>query len=330
MDTERALEKYRTLRPRYKRAAEDVARIVEQIAAETDIKCRVTGREKEPASFQKKAVLKQYDDPWKMISDKAGVRAIVDRPRHVEDLAAALLASPLIETLRKEDKRQVTHVEHLGYSGIHLQVVAPAETDDTEHIECEVQLRTVAQDAWSVVSHQLLYKPGIPLPAREQRAIYRLVALVELFDEEVQRVMDTIPSLPGYETIDLIDAAESEYIPLAHATSNREFSTFILGKIQAAIGPDERKNYSQRLHAFAAENDATLREIYTQLGPRSDMTSTPHYIMFSQAESVIIFERLTRCPYLLLEEWRTKGLPLEWLKPLISAMAIPIDQSALD
>ncbi|WP_168221224.1 hypothetical protein [Actinomadura sp. WMMA1423] len=285
----------------------------------------MSGREKTIASFHTKAIVKQYNDPWAQITDKSGVRAIVERARHVDDLTCALKDWPGLEILRVEDKRQVMDPEQLSYSGVHLQVAVPAELDDEEPIECEIQLRTVTQDAWSVISHRLLYKPPIDLPREHKRRLYRLVALVELFDEEVQRVEDAIPEIPGYEVADLIEAAEKEFIPLAHAASSREFSSYILGSIHQLIPAKDRAVYSQVLGDFVEQNLEKLRAIYRDYGPRSSMADAPEYTLFSQAESLIIFQILTKRPHGLFTAWVEGELPLYLLEPLLILFDVNID-----
>lgn len=317
MTLEFAVAKYKEMQPRYVRAAKSVGDIIEGIANDRNIKCKVTGRAKDVPSLQKKAIIKQYADPWSQITDKAGVRAVLEVPRHVDALAEAIHKSGAIQVVASEDKRQDMEPERLGYSGVHLQVLAPSEIDDQEAVECEVQLRTVAQDVWSIFSHRLLYKPVLELPKQRRRALYRLVALVELFDEEVQRALDALPGIPGYENIDLIEAAENEYIALVNATSNREFSAFVLERICDVIDGIERVTYPEKLHRYVAEHISTLKDAYRDYGPHSAMASAPQYALLGQAESLIILEMLSTRPFKLVQTWKDAGLPAMLLEPLL-------------
>jgi ppGpp synthetase/RelA/SpoT-type nucleotidyltranferase len=322
LNVDQAVTKYKALFDRYERAAKDVSNLIKEIAAEKGISCRVSGRAKDVTSFHKKAIIKNYSDPWQMITDKAGVRAVLEKPSDVDELADAIKESQSFEVTSHEDKRQAIKPSELGYSGVHLQVFAPQEIEDEEQISCEIQLRTVAQDAWSIVSHKLLYKPVIELPRDQQRAIYRLVALVELFDEEVQRIIDSMPHLPGYENVDLIETAEQEYISLVKAPSNREFSAFILDKINPVFSERERRNYPEKLRKFVISESDRLTQIYKEFGPHSAMASVPSYSMFSQAESLIILERLSCCPMKLMDVWINAGLSAKILDPLAEALDI--------
>ncbi|MEV0382024.1 hypothetical protein [Nonomuraea sp. NPDC050643] len=322
MDLGEALKKYQELFPIYERGAKDIARLVERVAANYGITCRTSSRAKKLSSFRTKAILKGYDDPWVKITDKAGVRVVVENPRQVDGLVDALQATDLIHVLDVDDKRHTITPGKLGYSGVHLQVAAPSEEHDTPRIDCEIQIRTIAQDAWSVISHSLLYKGHVELPAKQKHAIYRLAALVELFDEEVQRVMDEVPHLPGYEVVELIEAAESEYLGLTHAPSNREFSAHILSQIQDAFSTEERPTYARTLNKYVGTHREELALLYADRGPDSAMASLPNYALFSQAESLVLLERLSYCPYKLIHTWDAAGLPRDMLEPLIDAAGV--------
>jgi hypothetical protein len=286
--------------------------------------CTVTARAKDVRSFHKKILAKRYNDPWRQMTDKAGVRAVVHKAKDVDRLLELLKQEFGADIISVEDKRQVLNPELLAYSGIHVQVVAEQETDDYEAIECEVQLRTAAQDAWSIVSHQLLYKPLLELPTQVQHSIYRLVALVELFDVEVQRVMDLLPTLPGAEVLDLLDIAESRFLSLAHSPSNKEVSIQILRAVAGSIDTSERQNYATLLDAFIDSERDKLTQLFEEYGAHSVVSYVPSYLLFGQAESLILLERLTAKPHALVALWRANDLPEEYLEALAGAAGIAL------
>lgn len=323
MNLDDAIGRYMEQRCRYRRAAEAVGKAVEVVAKFEQIACTVTAREKEPHSYLAKVVAKGYTDAWRQVTDKAGARVIVTRASDVDAMTQALEQSPLVSVLRVEDKRQVSDPEKLGYSGVHIQVVAPEEDDDSETIECEVQVRTAAQDAWSVVSHKLLYKPVVQLPPAEQHAVYRLVALIELFDEEVERLMNVLPSLPGYEHQDILLGAESEFMGITHAQSYRQLSVIILDALGDVIPHDE--GYPAQLRAFVESQQEELVDVFGRYGPGSAMSAVPQYTLFGQAESLILLERMLAIPFKLKEVWLEAGLPLEWLRTLASVSPAQLD-----
>lgn len=322
MDLRKAVERYRKERPRYERAAETVRLRLERLATEQGLECRVSAREKDPHGYMAKVVTKQYDDAWGDVTDKAGARVIFDRPSHVDDFTRALRADPSLEILSVEDKREVIDPERLSYSGVHIQVAAPAEDGDTERIECEVQLRSASQDIWSVLSHKLLYKPIVELPREQQHAIYRLVALIEFFDMEVERVMGALPQQPGYEYSEVLREIETDFLSLTESLSNRRLSVYILEALNGLI--PKNTNYVAAVRRYVSANEEALRDIYANYGPKSELASSPDYALFGQAESLMLLERLENDSFALLSAWTAGGLPEEWLRTLASVSDAPL------
>jgi ppGpp synthetase/RelA/SpoT-type nucleotidyltranferase len=56
------------------------------------------------------------------------------------------------------------------------------EAEKFKNIRIELQIRTVIQDAWSILDHKIKYKNSIPQNLK--RRINRLSALFEIADEE--------------------------------------------------------------------------------------------------------------------------------------------------
>ena len=307
----------------YEAAAKAVEARVRTIADGVHIKCSVSSRAKDPRSFHKKIIVKQYDrDPYGQVTDKCGVRVVVEAPRHVDDLSRAIEVELGEDWIRTEDKREVLDPEKLGYSGVHMQLHVEAPT--VGRVECEVQLRTAAQDAWSIVSHQILYKPLLALPKEMQHRAYRLVALVEMFDEEVQRLMDAAAAAPGSEVADLLNVAEPAFLKLAHSPSNSQLSVMILQGVVEAFSTEERANYGDLMAAFVESERESLEALFKDYGPHSAVSYIPDYVLFGQAESLILLERLNAKPHLLLDKWQASGLPESYLSALAGAAGLSL------
>lgn len=319
-----AVERFAAEREYFQAAADKVAARVRRAADQAGISVSVSARAKDVRSFHKKIFTKRYSDPWAQVTDKAGVRAVVHKANDVDLLVSQLRYEFGADLLSVEDKREFRNPAVLSYSGVHVQVIAEHKPGQGETIECEVQVRTAAQDAWSIVSHQVLYKPLLELPSKVQHSVYRLVALVEMFDEEVQRVMDMLPQLPGAEVLDLLEIAENKFLSLAHSPSNREVSVQILQAIVGSFEESERQNYETILEAFIDSERDRLRLLFEQYGAHSVVSYIPSYLLFGQAESLILLERLTTKPHALVAQWRENGLPSEYLEALAGAAGIAL------
>lgn len=315
-----AIKRFRAERPRFERAGQAVVQLLEGVLAPIGIAPALSFRVKEVASFRTKVALKGYSDPWAEVTDKVGVRAMVHRPSEVDAIHRAIAADGRLEIWDVTDKRQGKDWDEFGYSGLHLDLHAPPEEGDAERVLCELQIRTVAQHAWSVVSHKLLYKPEVELPSEDKHAIMRLVALVELFDEEVERVMERVPdaktAVVSEAPWDLADIVTAQYHTFAHTLGYEDLTRIVLPVVAAALERDGVDDYQAVLNAFVDQSRPALEQLYADYGPESDMATSPDYLLWSQPESLALLESLERRPNVLLAAWHDAGLPDSWLRPL--------------
>jgi ppGpp synthetase/RelA/SpoT-type nucleotidyltranferase len=258
------------------------------------VPCVVKGRAKDVASFVGKALRKGYADPWQQITDKVGVRVTVEDPGDIERVAQLIRAE--YEVIDYQDK---THAlwqeEKVGYGGVHLQVAVP----DSPVVggQCEVQVRSAAQNLWSEMSHRLLYKPGVEPDGNTRRALTRLAALMEIFDEEVTRSVNQITAIPGYRIEELINVAESLFYQYADSAYDRALSRYVLSEIGTTLPTERTDEYAATLKDFAAENDVKLASIFRRY---ADLDSP---VLIHQPEAIIVFERIAQDPYVLSDHW---------------------------
>ncbi|WP_197024767.1 GTP pyrophosphokinase family protein [Cellulomonas sp. KRMCY2] len=320
-DIEAVVARYVSEHATYEKIAQLVGSEVQGLLDAGAMKCRIDHRAKDVRSFHKKIVDKAYSDPWEQITDKAGVRVIVEAPRDVDD-ACRIIASGLGErVIRCEDKRHIGSPDRLGYSGVHLQVSLVL---DGAVRECEIQMRTASQDLWSVMSHRWLYKPVVELPDEMQHAAYRLGALVEIFDEEVQRLADREREARADPVQQLIAIAESAYLTVAHSPSDRSVSRWFVEPLLPAFTDEELSQYGDLMDAFVLSERETLRILFAEYGPHGALAYLPQFLLFGQAESVLLLERLSSHPRRLLSCWRDAGLPMPYLQALADAAAIDL------
>lgn len=300
----------------YEAIATSIAAEAQSICDDAVISCRSSGRAKDLRSFHKKVIEKGYADPWAEVTDKAGARLIMSTAVDVDRAVSAIRTALGDRVIGVEDKRNVLSPSALGYSGVHLQV--RTELDGVEY-ECELQLRTGAQDLWSTMSHKYLYKPVVELPTNIQHAAYRLVAIMELFDEEAQRIVayadqqsDTLPAR-------LIPLLEGHYLKLAHAPSNRQVGAMIIDAVADAFEPDEVDNYPDTIGSFVASKQPELEQLYSEYGPHSAVAYLPAYVVFGQAESLALLERLSTKRHKVAAAWARAGMPRSYLEAVATA-----------
>jgi len=91
------------------------------------------------------------------LNDIAGIRVICSFPDDVYMLADALLKQDDITLIEKKD--YIKNPKPNGYRSLHLIVSVPIFlAKEKRNMKVEIQLRTIAQDFWASLEHQLRYK----------------------------------------------------------------------------------------------------------------------------------------------------------------------------
>lgn len=83
--------------------------------------------------------------------------------------------------------------DKFGYKSLHLDLQIKSGNKSPEfkkygNVQFEIQIRTIIQDAWSILDHKIKYKRGIPQNLK--RRINRLSALFEIADDEFLRIKE--------------------------------------------------------------------------------------------------------------------------------------------
>jgi ppGpp synthetase/RelA/SpoT-type nucleotidyltranferase len=155
---------------------------------------------------------KEYETPLSDIHDFGGVRVVC---QFTPDLDAIdKLIGELFNIHEIVNKSASLGFDKTGYQGTHYIVtLGPnhrgARYDGLTELKCEIQVRTILQDAWAQISHSLDYKSEASIPERERRELYNVSSLLEIsqniFDrtrETRQRYSEEVrqkqPSSPGF------------------------------------------------------------------------------------------------------------------------------------
>jgi putative GTP pyrophosphokinase len=131
------------------------------------------------------------------------------RPEHIEDMLGIRIICPFLDDLDEVErvmtnhfairgvdrKRQSQSVREFGYDATHfvMDIRGQGVAHPLPHVApvCEVQLRTILQDAWAEVEHELIYKSDWPIPTyRIRRKLAALNANLALSDIIFQELRD--------------------------------------------------------------------------------------------------------------------------------------------
>jgi len=179
----------------------DIANRLEQtcsvLVSHPTIKTRI---KQFPSYYKKYLNLLKADGAPPLITDLMGIRIVCP---FIEDLL-------LVENLIKEhfEVTEVDRKEHsnafkeFGYEAIHLLIRIPADIarvrGDTGTDVAEIQIRTVLQDAWAEVEHEIFYKAEFnPIDTPMKRKLAAVNASLTLADSVFQEIRDYQKRLNG-------------------------------------------------------------------------------------------------------------------------------------
>lgn len=320
------LSRYRRELPRVTVAAKLTAAHLRRRAARARINCEVSFRAKEVSSFVTKAQHKNYADPWAQITDKAGVRVVVQHEGLLDPMLGLVQESLSVVGEPEDDRLAIGAEDRLQYPRLHVQVIASGDqvSDDGRPYECEVQIRTEATDLWARMSHKLMYKPeASAVPSNVRRSLYRLIALIELYDLEVRRGVEAMAQYPDVaQSNRLLHEAEHLFRTFTDHEPRRDLSEEVVDVLVRTI-PDLAL-YPERLSRFIDERRGDLERAYRDYGPESDhFLRHGRYVLASQPESLIIFERLSSSKLLLHGRW-VDELPESMLNDMADAWGVSL------
>lgn len=144
-----------------------------------------------------RAALEESSTPYEIssyITDLIGLRIVCLYEDEMDTIAQAVQGC--FETLDVTDKVSAVEATEaaFGYKGLHMDLRLNAAERNLPknrplvHLTFELQIRTLIQDAWSVLDHKIKYKKSIPGPLK--RRINVLAALFELADSEFRQIRE--------------------------------------------------------------------------------------------------------------------------------------------
>lgn len=178
--------------PEYQQLCTEVEYILRKRVAEISVETSFIGsRAKTLNSFMEKLKRKSYVDPFNQLTDFAGARVVClysnDIPKVIE------IVRREFNVIEEIDKLEELESNKFGYIGQHFIVElgrgsSGARYDDLKALKCEIQIRTVVQDAWSIIQHHMVYKNESQVPTKLIRKLNSLAALFETVDDQFELI----------------------------------------------------------------------------------------------------------------------------------------------
>jgi len=269
-DPARTRELYATLRPAYEKALLEVAGTVRALLEQHGLTPTIKTRLKRFDDYYEKLLRssrKKKRAP--VITDLLGLRIICPFLEDV-DRVERLLADrfEIVETVRKAAGHSF---REFGYDAVHLLVRLEntgieSPLPHTRRV-CEIQLRTILQEAWAEVEHELVYKSRLSWPnesiRRKLAALNATLTLSDLTFQEIRDYQKEVMAL-GRKRRSALDCAIS--LPVL---DDPEFSQETIApsasRISSSHGSPLEKTMLEALEAHSQHQFARAIELYSQI-----------------------------------------------------------------
>lgn len=184
------LDFYNKSKEKYKTFLNNMKVAVEHNINQKDIKIhKIEDRIKDKKSFINKALnpSKRYSD-INQIKDIAGLRIITYVKSDIQPIETLLRDQFEIDEERSENKADILEYNVFDYTSLHLIVSFKQENygqwfNDYGDLCCEIQIRTVLEQAWAAIFHDTGYKGQVSMEREMKRKFSQFKALLDLADD---------------------------------------------------------------------------------------------------------------------------------------------------
>lgn len=173
---------------------ENIEQTLADIALPFDVQARLKSFD---SYFEKKLRLRRTSPggrPGREVNDLLGLRIVCP---FLEDVKKAeRVLAHCYEVVEVDDKARSYSFREFGYESVHILAKVPRaiclQYGFTEGLICEIQLRTILQQAWAEVEHELVYKGGLqPFEEHIKRKLAALKANLNLADTLFQEIRES-------------------------------------------------------------------------------------------------------------------------------------------
>jgi len=289
-------------RKKWERFGLEAANKLKTALRQRGIWAEVSARAKEMDSLIKKLINKP-DKTYESLGDKVGVRVVV---RYVSEIEGVMtLVSDLFACSGRENKLSNLGPDKVGYLSTHIDIRLkngdPLAAKFTPSVyRAELQVRTMAQHLWADMAHDTFYKNDEtlnPLPPPLQRRVNVLAGVVEVADNEFDRLNRETPGKPE---VVMLKALERYYLTLTSKRYNVELSLQVI-RLLLPLYQSKPKQIAVHFKEFFAERADVLSTVY------SDAESDEGRSAFLyQPESLMIYHLLETKPIAMHDRWNTE------------------------
>lgn len=190
IDSENISQTFKQNEPLYQRLQEETIFTLKEELDKTEIKIHsIPSRIKGLDSFLNKIILYRIENPFEEINDIVGLRVICLFLTDIEKIGNVIRET--FDVIKEDNKIDSSKFASFGYLSVHFIAKLGKDFSGTRYnnildIPFEIQVRTIAMDAWANISHYLDYKTDKDIPEELKRDFYALSGMFYVADKHFQ------------------------------------------------------------------------------------------------------------------------------------------------
>lgn len=290
----------------------------------------MTHRAKTLNSFLGKIQRKKYDDLFSEIEDFAGVRVVC---LYISDLPKiGKIVESEFEVVERIDKFRDKAPDQFGYGAIHYVVRLGASSlgaryDDLKTLKCEIQVRTVLQDAWAIIDHHLVYKRESDIPTHIQRKLNGLAGLLETADDQFDRIREERQDYLK----DLQKSATDDSSFLSAEINRDSFAAFVERKFPSRPPEGFEGQFNIVLNCINRGKYKILQDLDSAIEPvLSHENRIVSSVNFKDGSDSGAARLLLLLSVVDKQLWDSPGYPTKWITPVAKlAMELSLEKPKL-
>lgn len=150
------------------------------------IKSRIKTEKSIREKLQKKGYEYTAENLRSHVHDIVGIRIVCSFLSDVYDIVNMIKNSEQFQLVAEKD--YIETPKDSGYISYHLIVLVPVYlNNDTEYIEAEIQIRTIAMDFWASIDHKIQYKFA-EAPKEVQDELYQCSLDIKALDNRMNQM----------------------------------------------------------------------------------------------------------------------------------------------
>lgn len=259
--------------PDYEQLCLEIAYVLKTKLKEEDIEySSISYRAKNLDSFLGKLQRKAYQDPFREITDFAGVRIVCLYISDIDRIETILNRE--FKVIEKVDKRSGDAKERFGYNAVHFLVklgkeFSGARYDHLKNLVCEVQVRTILQHAWATIDEHMVYKKRSQVPEEMRQQIYTISEILEDADKQFEKIRQH-----RVEYIKKLQKAKFKKTFLRKELNLDSFKVFVERSFPDAVNEEDLRDFDRVLKWIDGNKYKTAGDLQRVVEQASGLLAT--------------------------------------------------------